>query len=209
MTRSVGRDGDDVGAVGIGRVERDGEAEVRRQPGGDVDPGLARVVGAVDAAVKLHEQALGARGRALDVVHAEVDRGRARLLGQVVGDDPLVAVAPRRAAVVGQPDRRPRRSRARGGRGRRARARSSAPTGRPSRASSAARVGCSKSARLSSHVSPPSRLSKRTPGSPPAHRRASRRRRRRSTQMRLSAASPPRGRLTPFAACQSPPRGRR
>ena len=99
----VRRDRDHVCAVGVGRVEHDREAEVRRQSRGDVDPGRAGVVRAVDAAVKLHEQPLGPGGGALEVVHAEVDRGRPRLLGQVVGDDALVAVAPRRAAVVGEP----------------------------------------------------------------------------------------------------------
>ena len=58
------------------------------------------------------------------------------------------------------------------------------------RLSRSGRVGCSHSARLSSQVAPPSRLSNSTPGSPPAYSVPS------SspatiTQMRSSAASPP------------------
>jgi hypothetical protein len=65
-----------------------------------------------------------------------------------------------------------------------------------------ARVGCSQRARLRLNVAPPSRLSRSTPGSPPAYSVPSA-----SpvaiTQIRSSAASPPSGRATPSACSQS------
>ena len=87
-----------AGSSAIGKPKSDG------RPVADVAPRRARVVGAVDAAVELHEQPLRAAGRAVEVVDAEVDRVALRLVREVAGDDALVAVAPRRAAVVGQPD---------------------------------------------------------------------------------------------------------
>ena len=74
------------------------------RPVGDARPRRARVVGAVDAAVELHEDPLRARRGALEPVHAQRDLVRRRVVGHVVRDQAVVAALPARAAVVGQPD---------------------------------------------------------------------------------------------------------
>ena len=63
---------DYICAVGVGWIQDHREPEVRRQPGSDVRPGLAGIVGPVDAAVKLHEQPLGLLRSAVQAMDAEV-----------------------------------------------------------------------------------------------------------------------------------------
>ena len=104
----VGRQRDHVRAIRIARVERERESEVGRQAGADVGPGLARVVGAVDPAVELHEHPIGPGGGAMDAVHAQADLIGRRVLGQVARREPLVAGTPARAAVLAEPDARGR-----------------------------------------------------------------------------------------------------
>ena len=97
---------DHIGAVRIGRVDHQREAEIGRQPAAaDVGPALARVVGAVHAAVELHEEAPRPGRCALDVVDAAacVLVGQ-RLLRQVARVEAGVAAAPAAPAVVAQPD---------------------------------------------------------------------------------------------------------
>ena len=116
---------------------------------------------------------------------------------------PVVAVAPGRAAVVGEPDADGRDARARAlsvARPRRDRVQAEPAA---ARAASPAASGAPRAPRLSSQVAPPSRLSNSTPGSPPAYSRPS------SspgtiTQIRSSAASPPSGSATPLACSHSP-----
>ena len=86
--------------VGVGRVDRDREAEPGRQPCRDVVPRGALVVGAVHAAVELQEQPLGTQRRPVHVVHAERVRLLARFLRQVARDQARVAGAPGLAAVL-------------------------------------------------------------------------------------------------------------
>src|SRR5204862_11367 len=62
------------------------------------------VVGAVDAAVELHEEPLGAERRALHPVHAELGPRLRGVLREVAGPDAGVATTPVRPTVVGQPD---------------------------------------------------------------------------------------------------------
>ena len=94
---------DHVGAVGSAGSTTIGKPKSEGSPSPMSIQSGAAVVGAVDAAVELHEQPLGLARRAPDVVDAVLDRVVARLLGQVVGLDARVRVAPRRAAVVGEP----------------------------------------------------------------------------------------------------------
>ncbi len=88
------------------RVDDEREAEVggKSRVRSDVDPALARVVRAVDAAVELHEQPLRPGRGAMHVVHAEGEGVLPRVLGQVAGHQALVPVAPGPTAVVREPD---------------------------------------------------------------------------------------------------------
>ena len=86
-----------AGSSASGKPKSDG------RPSAMLTQRRARVVGAIDAAVELHEQPLGARLRALDAVHAQCDLVVRRVLGQVARIQADVAALPRPAAVVGQP----------------------------------------------------------------------------------------------------------
>src|SRR5207244_1960175 len=90
-------EGDDVERVAVVRVHRGREAELARQPVGDLEPRLAAIVAAMDADVVLLIHARGIGERAHEPVHAETD-----LLVRTgpVGAETLVPRRPRLAAVT-------------------------------------------------------------------------------------------------------------
>ena len=88
----AGVERDHVEAVAVVRVRRGGEAEVARQPLGDLDPRAAAVVAAVHAAVVLLVQALVVGRRHHELVHAVADL---RVLERPVGAQAAVARRPR------------------------------------------------------------------------------------------------------------------
>ena len=92
----AGVERDHVEAVAVVRVRGGGEAELGRQPVGDLDPGLPGVVAAVHADVVLLVQAVVVDGRHHELVHAVADLG---VLERPVGAQPAVARRPRRAVV--------------------------------------------------------------------------------------------------------------
>src|SRR5207244_12321908 len=83
---------DDVHRLGLARVDRRREAELGRQPRGDLLPARAAVVAAVDAAVVLLVQPLRPAGRHLQVVDALAGLGI--LLGRGVGPHAAVLRRP-------------------------------------------------------------------------------------------------------------------
>src|SRR5690606_25859846 len=93
---------DDEGGVRVGGVEREGVAELAGQAGGDLGPGVAAVVGAVDAAVVLLVQPVRHGGVQPQPVHALPGLGQG--LRQEVGARAAVGGRPGRAAVVGAVD---------------------------------------------------------------------------------------------------------
>ena len=168
------------------RVGHHGEAELGRQPRGDVLPGRAAVVGAVDAAVVLQVEPLGVGGVAGDLVHALAELRVVALAGEELRLHPGVRRLPRRAAVLGDvhPARGQRREHARGVGGVRA-----GSCGRPARRSPRSTPGGAGGPRgrgraRTSRPGPPS-------GRPrPARCPPRRRRRRRRPRCRAAAATP-------------------
>ena len=149
-------------------------------------PGLAVVVGAVDAAVVLQEEPLGSRrvpGR--PCARTGRTRGTAAPSGQELRPDALVARLPRRAAVGRSGRRRRWRSRAstdvRVGRGA---AGSCGRPGRRSRRPTPGGAGGPRAPRSSANVSPRSVDRQTAPGSVPAYTTPSRRRRARAAAAR-------------------------
>ena len=143
--------------------------------------------------------------RAPQPVHAEHDLVLRRVLGQVARDDALVAAAPARAAVVGQPH-------AGGGDADGEPVRVAGPCrDRVQAQAPAARLplrppGMLPQAAVELQLAPPSRLSNSTPGSPPAYttRRPRRARSPRSARARVAAGGQRDALgLLPFAAGSS------
>ena len=168
-----------------------GKPKSEGSPSRDRRPARAGVVGAVDAAVELHEEPLGPRRRAVHVVDAERDRVLARLLRQVSRDMPCCRCATSRRRHRSA-RRRPRRSRSPAGSGRPATGRSSAGTARRRRAPLGPRRLRPTARWFSSQLSPPSSLRNSAAGAPPAEH-ARRPRPGSITQIRSSAAPPSSG----------------
>ena len=154
---------------GCVRVDDDREAERRRQPVGDGGPGRAVVVGAVDAAVVLQVQPLGAARVPGDLVDALAELGVLLALGQELGADAVVARLP--GSLRRRWSGRRRRTRAR-------RSPTAGPSGcgstvwnawPPKPAPQSGRCGWSQSARSSANVSPRSVDLQTAPGSVPAY----------------------------------------
>ena len=131
-------------------------------------PRLARVVGAIDAAVELHEDPLRPRRRALQAVHAEADLVLRHAFGQIARDEArrcrLRHVAPPSSVSHTPAAEMPTASRS----GSPGHVTIECRQSPPAPGCHFGRVGCFQSARLSSQLAPPSRLSNSTPGSPPA-----------------------------------------